>query len=128
MAGETNYHIVRGASARSTVSRTPNHTKAELPQEVAPERTKDSDATEQKKPEIKSPHKSLAGEVARKLATRAQNIHRDLKFSVDEETGDTVINVIDSITKEVVRRIPFDDYGENSPAGGLAGAIFKGEA
>ena len=35
-----------------------------------------------------------------------QQIQRDLQFSVDEETGRTVIKVIDSESKEVVRQIP----------------------
>lgn len=35
-----------------------------------------------------------------------QTIERNLQFSVDEETGYTVITVIDSETEEIVRQIP----------------------
>jgi flagellar protein FlaG len=35
-----------------------------------------------------------------------QNLNRSLQFSVDEDSGDTVVKVIDSETEEVVRQIP----------------------
>jgi len=35
-----------------------------------------------------------------------QKIQRDLQFSVDDESGKTVIKVIDSESKEVIRQIP----------------------
>jgi flagellar protein FlaG len=35
-----------------------------------------------------------------------QQIQRDLQFSVDDESGKTVIKVIDSESKEVIRQIP----------------------
>ena len=33
-------------------------------------------------------------------------LHRELQFSIDEDSGDTVIKVIDRETDEVVRQIP----------------------
>lgn len=44
-----------------------------------------------------------------KLNARVQNIQRDLQFSVDAETGRTVIRVIDSETRETIRVIPPED-------------------
>jgi len=35
-----------------------------------------------------------------------QQVQRDLQFSVDDKTGRTVIKVIDSESKEVIRQIP----------------------
>jgi flagellar protein FlaG len=35
-----------------------------------------------------------------------QNLHRSLQFQVDEQSGETVIKVIDSETDEMVRQIP----------------------
>ncbi|HEY6896544.1 MAG TPA: flagellar protein FlaG [Rhodocyclaceae bacterium] len=35
-----------------------------------------------------------------------QPVAQNLQFSVDKETGDTVIKVVDEITKEVIRQIP----------------------
>jgi len=38
----------------------------------------------------------------------AQTIKRDLKFSVDESSGETVITVVDTKSQEVIRQIPPD--------------------
>ncbi len=38
-----------------------------------------------------------------------QNLHRNLQFSIDDESGETVIKVIDSETHEVVRQIPSEE-------------------
>jgi len=35
-----------------------------------------------------------------------QNLSRDLQFTVDEHSGRTIIKVLDSETKEVIRQIP----------------------
>lgn len=35
-----------------------------------------------------------------------QNLNRDLQFTVDEDSGRTVIKVLDTETKEVIRQIP----------------------
>jgi flagellar protein FlaG len=36
-------------------------------------------------------------------------LHRELRFAVDDESGDTVIKVIDRETDEVVRQIPSEE-------------------
>lgn len=38
-----------------------------------------------------------------------RELHRELKFSVDQESGETVIRVIDPVTDEVVRQIPSEE-------------------
>jgi flagellar protein FlaG len=38
-----------------------------------------------------------------------QNTHRELNFSIDEQTGYTVVKVIDRETKEVIRQIPAEE-------------------
>lgn len=35
-----------------------------------------------------------------------QHLNRNLEFSIDEQSGDTIIKVIDAETKELVRQIP----------------------
>lgn len=42
----------------------------------------------------------------------AQMLHRDLQFSVDEDSGRTVIKVIDSETNNVIRQIPSEQVLE----------------
>lgn len=41
-----------------------------------------------------------------RLNAHVQNIHRELEFSIDKATGRTIIKVIDSSTKEVIRQLP----------------------
>ncbi len=41
-----------------------------------------------------------------------QNMNRNLQFSVDDDSGDTVVKVIDSETEEVVRQIPSEEILE----------------
>ena len=36
-------------------------------------------------------------------------VARDLHFTVDKETGKTIISVVDSATKEVIRQIPGEE-------------------
>ncbi len=48
-------------------------------------------------------------EAVSKLSEYIQTVQRDLQFSVDEESGQTVVKVIDSTTDEVIRQIPPED-------------------
>jgi len=43
------------------------------------------------------------------LNSYMQNINRSLQFSIDEQSGDTIIKVIDSETDELIRQIPAEE-------------------
>jgi flagellar protein FlaG len=43
------------------------------------------------------------------LNSQVQNFQRDLQFSVDTDSGRTIIRVIDSETRETIRTIPSED-------------------
>ena len=43
------------------------------------------------------------------LREYAQKLQRDLQFSIDKTSGQTVVRVIDAQTKEVIRQIPTED-------------------
>jgi flagellar protein FlaG len=45
-------------------------------------------------------------ETVERLNDQATNLNRSLKFSVDKDTGRTVIKVVDRDTDEVIRQIP----------------------
>ncbi|MCW8982873.1 MAG: flagellar protein FlaG [Gammaproteobacteria bacterium] len=45
----------------------------------------------------------------RKMNEFVQNIQRDLKFSVDDDSGKTVVKVFNTHTKELVRQIPSEE-------------------
>jgi flagellar protein FlaG len=58
----------------------------------------------------------------------AQSIQRDLKFSVDESSGQTIISVVDTQSQEVIRQIPPDyvlNVRENIES--LKGILFSAE-
>jgi flagellar protein FlaG len=40
----------------------------------------------------------------------AQSLKRDLLFSIDEDTGETIIRVIDSESQKTIRTIPSDEF------------------
>lgn len=51
-------------------------------------------------------HTSQIEQVVDQLNDYVQNIQRDLHFSIDDNTGRTVIKVVDSQSEEVIRQIP----------------------
>ena len=58
----------------------------------------------------------------------AQSIKRDLKFSVDDSSGQTIISVVDTQSQEVIRQIPPDyvlNVRENIES--LKGILFSAE-
>ena len=55
--------------------------------------------------QVEISHETL-DKVVSQLKIYAQNLKRDLQFSVDENTGHVVVNVLDSETHEVIRQIP----------------------
>ena len=52
--------------------------------------------------------KQLADAVAQ-VQGFTQSLAKDLTFSIDEDSGKTVVKIIDSSTKEVIRQIPSEE-------------------
>lgn len=48
-------------------------------------------------------------DAAQKIEQFTQNIAQNLKFSVDEDTGKTVVKIVDTQTQEVIRQIPSEE-------------------
>ncbi len=44
------------------------------------------------------------------------SVNNSLKFSVDEDTGQTVVKVIDNVTKEVIKQVPSQEMVEIAKA------------
>ena len=70
-----------------------------LPQEASPGRA--APAREPKAADVE--------EAAAEFRRRAAQVGRDLQFEVDDDSGVTVIKVIDPATDEVVRQIPSEE-------------------
>ena len=58
--------------------------------------------------EVELPRETLENVVSH-LREYVQNLQRDMVFQVDEATGRVVITVIDSHSKEVIRKIPTEE-------------------
>ncbi len=52
---------------------------------------------------------SEAEQVVVQLSELAQNLRRDLLFSVDQKNGGTILKVVDRETEETIREIPSED-------------------
>jgi flagellar protein FlaG len=48
-------------------------------------------------------------DAVRDLNNHAQFVQRELQFSIDDNSGQTVIKVLDTKTKEVIRQIPGEE-------------------
>lgn len=53
--------------------------------------------------------KENVDDAVREINEHMQVIQRELQFTVDKESGETVIKVIDSKTKELIRQIPGEE-------------------
>lgn len=67
------------------------------------------------------------------ISDYVQSVSRDLQFQVDKQTGSTVVTVLDTETKEVIRQIPSEEVvamarfiAENAPDP-VKGLLMNGE-
>lgn len=68
-------------------------------------------------------------EVVSELNNLVRDLHRELQFSVDVESGETMIKVVDSKTDEVVRQIPSEEVVRlRQRLEEAAGVIFRDSA
>ncbi len=57
----------------------------------------------------KAEQKLDVGEAVERIRTQMQTLQRDLNFSVDDSTGQVVVQVLDGDSGKVVRQIPSED-------------------
>ena len=107
----TNNQVVKDARLSSTTQ--PGHLQnsaVNKRQDVAePEGTILPPETTQAKESAQEVSKEKAQEVVEQLNNHAQAVNRDLHFSVDDNSGKTVIKVVNSDTAELVRQIPSEE-------------------
>ncbi len=76
-----------------------------------------------------TPSTQALNETVSRLNEAAQVVKRDLQFRVDDDSGRTVITVLDSETEEVIRQIPPEQVltlAKNIES--LKGMLFSAEA
>ncbi len=75
------------------------------------------------------PSREQVQQVAQQLQRVAEPVARNLQFTVDGDTGKTVIRVVDSDTNEVIRQIPGEEILAIARAvDRLQGLLLKGKA
>lgn len=76
-----------------------------------------------------TPNTQAISETVSRLNEAVQVVKRDLQFRVDDDSGRTIITVLDSETEEVIRQIPPEQVltlAENIES--LKGVLFSAEA
>lgn len=84
--------------------------RTESPSALPPD-SKNGDEKESQ-PQTSPPTKEALEETITKINDFVQSIQRELHFSIDEESGETVVKVVEKATNEVVRQIPAEDIME----------------
>lgn len=77
---------------------------------------------------IAAPDQEQIRQAIEKIQTAAQ-MAQSLHFSVDKDTGRTIVRVMDSVTQEVIRQIPTEEVITISHAlDRMTGLLFRGKA
>lgn len=75
------------------------------------------------------PDPSLLGAVVSGINELVHELQRELHFAVDNQTGETVVKVVDRATDEVVRQIPSEEVLRlRQRLAEMTGVLFDGSA
>ncbi len=78
-------------------------------QAAAPQRGGESLPQEGKVPPEKVANPAGLGQAVDRINSVIQNVQRDLSFNLDEDSGRTVIRVVDSKSGKLIRQIPSEE-------------------
>lgn len=68
-------------------------------------------------------------EAVQQIEQFTQTLAQNLKFSIDEETGKTVVKIVDVQTQEVIRQMPSEEaLSIARTLGKIQGVLFNGQA
>lgn len=68
-------------------------------------------------------------EAVQQIEQFTQALTQNLKFTIDEDTGKTVIKIVDAQTQEVIRQMPSEEAIKIASAlGKIQGLLFNGQA
>jgi len=84
---------------------TSNESSVSGNQPVKPEQQRQSDAVNEPQEKVEK----RLDQAVEQLNSFIQQVQRDLNFQVDELSGKTVVTVLNTETKEVIRQIPSED-------------------
>jgi flagellar protein FlaG len=111
MPTEVTTEMRQSMSRVADTSRVQQHKAViEADKEVARQDVSDNDHSVPPTKESSQPSNQQLEQAAENLNKHVQNLKRDLHFSVDEDTGETVIRVVDSQSQKTIRTIPSDEF------------------
>jgi flagellar protein FlaG len=92
----------------NTIVNTGIQPKINVPETATPIAAAGKTAVQSPTPPAQSavPDAAKLSQAVSKLNDYVQSVNRNLSFSVDKDSGQTVITITDSQTKEVIRQIP----------------------
>ena len=100
---DTTYQLNTGQATRPAPTSGAFGVEQRVPEKTAEQVNNQTQAnTAQIKPE-------QLEKAVQQVASQIQSFQRNLNFSIDEDSGRTVIKVIDSSTDEVIRQIPSEE-------------------
>jgi flagellar protein FlaG len=120
---------MQSASALSPPAQTDSaRSAANRESELAREKVRQAEAQAPPKDTPDEDDDRLAAMVS-DLGNLVRSLHRELRFTVDKESGETVIKVVDKETDEVIRQIPSQEFMElRQRLEDTAGIIFQDSA
>ncbi|MCC7136249.1 MAG: flagellar protein FlaG [Nitrosomonas sp.] len=99
---------------------------------VANRETADVPAASQKAAPVAQAGKSSPEQVedaVKQIEQFTQSVAQNLKFSIDEDTGKTVVKIMDSQTNELIRQIPSEEaINIARTLGKIEGVLFNDQA
>ena len=105
------------AETRQALSRVAGKSRAQQSNEVIEANRTDArqglSNNEQTAPpatESSQPSNQQLEQAAENMNKHVQSLKRDLHFSVDDDTGETIIRVVDSESQKTIRTIPSDEF------------------
>lgn len=87
---------------------TPVQRPAALANEIAQKKGSGPDSTTSA-PEKKPDEKSSVQEATKRLQDFVSGVRGDIQFSLDNDSGKTVVKVIDRTTQEIIRQFPSEE-------------------
>lgn len=98
--------VVPGSGMTTPVAGTPSGTVAGVPSATTNASNTGAAPTDQAKAAPVSPSREELDKAVKDLSSSAQDLHRNLEFSVDQDSGVTVVKVVNSANGELIRQIP----------------------
>ena len=99
--------VVKPSETKVSVSKTETTESNDRPTDIPKESNLDADVlSTQVQDEANTSSREAVEQAVSKLNDHIQTVKRELQFEVEEDTGRTIITVIDQETNEVIREIP----------------------